>query len=69
MHLQPCLLYTSRMSYKVAKRIMRKEQLDRLDGFENESEVAKLYITMYLQFIRSTIIFYYICLLYTSRCV
>ena len=27
---------TKRMSYKVAKRIMRKEQLDRLDGFENE---------------------------------
>ena len=30
--------HTKRMSYKVAKRIMRKEQLDRLDGFENESD-------------------------------
>ena len=38
---------TKRMSYKVAKRIMRKEQLDRLDGFENESEAFQIELTKY----------------------
>lgn len=33
---------TKRMSFKVAKRIMRKEQLDRLEGFENESEAFQI---------------------------
>lgn len=39
--------HTKRMSYKVAKRIMRKEQLDRLDGFENESEAFQIELTKY----------------------
>jgi len=38
---------TKRMSYKVTKRIMRKEQLDRLDGFENESEAFQIELTKY----------------------
>ena len=39
--------HTKRMSYKVAKRIMRKEQLDRLEGFENESDAFQIEITKY----------------------
>lgn len=39
--------HTKRMSYKVAKRIMRKEQLDRLGGFENESEAFQIELTKY----------------------
>ena len=38
---------TKRMSYKVAKRIIRKEQLDRLGGFENESEAFQIELTKY----------------------
>ena len=38
---------TKRMSFKVAKRIMRKEQLDRLEGFENESEAFQIELTKY----------------------
>lgn len=39
--------HTKRMSFKVAKRIMRKEQLDRLEGFENESEAFQIELTKY----------------------
>lgn len=39
--------HTKRMSFKVAKRIMRKEQLDRLGGFENESEAFQIELTKY----------------------
>ena len=39
--------HTKRMSYKVAKRIMRKEQLDRLEGFENESDAFQIELTKY----------------------
>ena len=39
--------HTKRMSYKVAKRIMRKAQLDRLEGFENESEAFQIELTKY----------------------
>ena len=38
---------TKRMSFKVAKRIMRKEQLDRLGGFENDSEAFQIELTKY----------------------
>jgi len=39
--------HTKRMSFKVAKRIMRKEQLDRLGGFENDSEAFQIELTKY----------------------
>ena len=39
--------HTKRMSYKVAKRIMRNEQLDRLEGFENESDAFQIELTKY----------------------
>lgn len=39
--------HTKRMSFKVAKRIMRKEQLDRLGGFENDSEAFQIGLTKY----------------------
>lgn len=38
---------TKRMSFKVAKRIMRKEQLDKLEGFENESEAFQIELAKY----------------------